>query len=179
MCKCKLKCKSTCKCKCKCIRGATGVSGATGAVGATGSNSALAYADFYALMPGDNSATIALGSDVEFPNDGPFLGTDIVRVSASSFVLKLIGTYQVLFQASINEAGQLVVSLNNLEIGYTNVGRATGTSQIVGICLVKTTSINSILTIRNPAGNSNALTITPLAGGNNIVSAHLVITRLS
>lgn len=37
--------------------------------------------------------------------------------------------------------------------------------QIVGIAIVTTTSINSILTVRNPADNSTALTITPLAGG--------------
>lgn len=31
--------------------------------------------------------------------------------------------------------------------------------------LVETTSINSILTVRNPSDNVAALTITPLAGG--------------
>ena len=42
--------------------------------------------------------------------------------------------------------------------------------------LVEVTTTNSILTVRNPAGNAAALTITPLAGGTNSVSAHLVIT---
>ncbi|WP_236124877.1 hypothetical protein [Clostridioides sp. ES-S-0054-01] len=59
------------------------------------------------------------------------------------------------------------------------VGRATGTSQIIGMALVTTSTINSTLTVRNPAGNSTALTITPLAGGTRPVSAHLVITQLS
>lgn len=36
----------------------------------------------------------------------------------------------------------------------------------------------SILTVRNPADNSTALTITPNAGGTNPVSAHLVITQI-
>lgn len=36
-----------------------------------------------------------------------------------------------------------------------------------------------ILTVRNPAGNTAALTITPLAGGTRSVSAHLVITQIS
>ena len=58
------------------------------------------------------------------------------------------------------------------------VGRATGTSQIVGMAIVTTTTINSILTVRNPAGNAAALTITPLAGGTRPVSAHLVITQI-
>jgi len=44
--------------------------------------------------------------------------------------------------------------------------------------IVATTSINSILTIRNPAGNAAALTITPVAGGPRSVSAHLVITQI-
>ena len=55
---------------------------------------------------------------------------------------------------------------------------ATGTSQIVGMAIVETTSINAILTVRNPAGNAAALTITPLAGGTRPVSTHLVITQL-
>ena len=130
-------------------------------------------------MPSDNSATVAIGADVEFPNDGPVSGTDIMRVGPSSFKLASIGTYQILFQVSINEAGQLVISLNNLEQAYTVVGRATGTSQLVGLCLLQTLTVDNILTIRNPAGSSTALTITPLAGGTSSVSAHLVITRIA
>ena len=45
--------------------------------------------------------------------------------------------------------------------------------------IVDTTTINSILTVRNPAGNAAALTITPLAGGANPASAHLVIIQIS
>lgn len=43
---------------------------------------------------------------------------------------------------------------------------------------VSTTSVNNVLTIRNPASNAAALTITPLAGGTSPVSAHLVILRI-
>ena len=78
----------------------------------------------------------------------------------------------------INESGQLLLTLNGDELVYTVVGRATGTSQIVGIAIVETTSINSILTVRNPADNAAALTITPLAGGTEPVSAHLVIIQI-
>lgn len=46
------------------------------------------------------------------------------------------------------------------------------------MAIVETTSINAILTVRNPAENAAALTITPLAGGTQPVSAHLVITQL-
>lgn len=46
------------------------------------------------------------------------------------------------------------------------------------MAIVETTSINSVLTVRNSADNAAALTITPLAGGTQPVSAHLVITQI-
>ena len=139
----------------------------------------LAFADFFALMPPDNAATVAPGTDVSFPQDGPTSGTAIARTGPSTFNLLTIGTYQVLFQVSVDEAGQLILTLNGADLAYTVVGRATGTSQIVGLALVTTTAINLLLTVRNPAGESTALTITPLAGGTRPVSAHLVITQIA
>ena len=157
--------------------GATGPQGITGPTGPAGATGVLNYGDFYALMPSDNAATVAPGTDVSFPQDGPNSG-GITRLSASSFNLSEIGTYQILFQVSVSEAGQLVLTLNNSELAYTVVGRATGTSQIIEMTIINTTSINSVLTVRNPADNTTALTITPLAGGTEPVSAHLVITQI-
>ena len=136
------------------------------------------YADFYALMPPDNAATVAPGTDVSFPQDGPNSGSGIVRSGPDSFTLAEIGTYQVLFQVSVTEAGQLILTLNGEDLAYTVAGRATGASQIVGMAIVETTVINSVLTVRNPEGTAAALTITPLAGGTRPVSAHLVITQI-
>ena len=68
--------------------------------------------------------------------------------------------------------------LNGQDLADTVSGRATGTSQIVGTAVITTTAVNSVLTVRNPAGNAAALTITPLAGGTRPVSAHLVITQI-
>jgi hypothetical protein len=134
-------------------------------------------------MPGDNSATVAAGSAVDFPQNGPISGTGIARITSSTFNLSNVGIYQVFFQVSIKEPGQLVLTLNPgsgaVEQLYTVVGRATGTSQIVGMALVQTSVSNSILTVRNPAGESTALTITPLAGGIDPVSAHLVIMQIA
>ncbi|MPM69114.1 hypothetical protein SDC9_116058 [bioreactor metagenome] len=83
----------------------------------------------------------------------------------------------------MTEAGQLILTLDSgggaVDLAYTVVGRATGTSQIVGTALVNTSVVNSILTVRNPAGNSTALTITPIAGGTRSVSAHLVIMQIA
>ncbi len=159
--------------------GSQGPAGETGPAGPQGpAGGVLNFADFYALMPPDNAATVAPGTDVSFPQDGPNSGSDIARTGPNSFNLALIGTYQVLFQVSIAEAGQLILTLNGADLAYTVAGRATGTSQIVGTAIVTTTSANSILTVRNPAGNAAALTITPLAGGTRPVSAHLVITQI-
>ena len=110
--------------------------------------------------------------------DGPNSGTGITILNNTSFNLTNIGTYQVLFQASIAEAGQLELTLNGAHLDYTVVGRATGTNQLIGIALITTPVTNSVLTVRNPSGNSTALTLTPLAGGNSPVSAHLTIQRL-
>lgn len=159
--------------------GATGLTGATGATGPTGpAGGSLGFANFFALMPPDNAATVAPGSDVSFPQDGPTFGAAISRTGPSNFNLSAIGVYSVQFQVSVTEAGQFILTLNGADLAYTVVGRATGTSQIFGTALVETTAINSILTVRNPAGNPTALTITPLAGGTRPVSAHLVIQQL-
>jgi len=158
--------------------GPIGPPGAPGAPGAPGSSGTIDLSDFFALMPPDNAATVAPGTDVSFPQDGPTSGAAIARTGPSTFNLSAIGTYQVMFQVSVTEAGQLILTLNGADLAYTVVGRATGTSQIAGMSLVTTTVINSILTVRNPAGNSTALTITPLAGGTRPVSAHLVITQI-
>ncbi len=142
----------------------------------------LDFADFYALMPSDNAATVAAGASVDFPQDGPTSAGGITRTGADTFNLADIGVYLVFFQVSVTEAGQLVLTLDSgsgpLELGYTVVGKATGTSQIGAMVLLQTLAANSIISVNNPTGNSPALTITPLAGGTHAVSAHLVITRI-
>jgi len=118
--------------------GETGPVGPHGPVGETGpAGGVINFADFYALMPPDNAATVAPGTDVSFPQDGPSSGSDIARTGPSSFNLSQIGTYQVLFQVSVTEAGQLSLALNGGDLEYTVVGRATGASQILGINITK------------------------------------------
>ena len=136
---------------------------------------ALGYADFYALSPPDNAFLVLPGNAISFPQRAvPSVG--IQSFNGNAFVLVEPGIYQVSFQVSVVEAGQLVLFRDGAQLPYTLVGRATGTTQIVGMSLVESYG-NSILQLINP--NSNyALTITPLAGGQNPVSAHLVITRL-
>ncbi len=135
------------------------------------------FSEFYALMPSDNTATIAAGTAIAFPQNGPTTGT-IIRSNVTDFILPDIGTYSVNWQVSISEAGQLVIRINGTENASTVVGRATGTSQIMGNAIIITTLPNSILSIAHPVGNTPALTLTPWAGGTHAVSATLNITRI-
>lgn len=163
-----------------CFDAATGRLGpcAAGVVGPGAPAAICPYANFFALMPPDNAATVAPGTDVSFPQDGPASASGIARTGASTFNLASVGTYQVMFQVSVSEAGQLMLTLDGADLAYTVVGRATGTAQLVGMAMVQTTTVNTILTVRNPAGNSTALTITPLAGGTRPVSAHLLVQQI-
>jgi hypothetical protein len=159
--------------------GATGATGSTGPTGATGG--VLAAADFFALQPADNVAIIP-GDRVKFPQDGPIIGTGITRVNNSKYGLGPIGTYLVQFQVSVDEPGQLLVALDSglgfVEQVNTVVGRAAGSSQIVGMSLVTTTVVDTKLSIQNPLANPVALTPSSSAGGTLPVSAHLCIMRI-
>ena len=137
-----------------------------------------AFSDYYATMPPDNAATIAVGADVEFPSELSSFGTSITRLSPSTFNLADIGTYQVFYQVPVTESGQLELALNDVGIAASVNGRATGTSNITGMNIIETTEENSILSLRNPAGNANALTITPIAGGTSPATAHLIIMKI-
>ena len=160
--------------------GQTGPPGSTGMTGPPGPAGTTDFAEFFALMPPDNAATVAPGAAVDFPQDAPQSpGGSSTRISQDSFQLSAIGTYRVAYQVSVTEAGQLMLRLNGVDLDYTVVGRATGTTQIVGESLITTTSANSIIEVVNPTGNATALTITPLAGGTRPVSASLVIQRLA
>jgi hypothetical protein len=164
------------------IGGLPGLPGATGLPGPVipGAPGILDTADFFALVtPVDGLGApipVAGGEDVPFPFDGPISGA-ISRLSATSFLLPEVGIYKVEFQVPVAELGQLVVTLNGAELGYTVVGRDAPLSQIVGEVLVQTTAANSVLTIRNPAGNAG-ITIVSVTGLLNPTSAHLVITRV-
>jgi hypothetical protein len=161
--------------------GATGAAGATGAGGVTGATgaagAATTFSNFFALMPGDNAATVAVGAAVQFPQNGPTNGA-ATRLSPSTFTIAATGTYEVAWQVSVTEAGQLMVKVNATEQASTVVGRATGTSQLVGNTLMLLTA-GDVLSIVNPSGNSTALTITPTAGGTHAVSATLSIKKLA
>lgn len=162
-------------------KGETGPDGPAGPQGETGPQgepgTKINVSNFYALMPGDNSATIAPGAPIEFPNDGVSNNTVITRITATRFNLATVGIYEIFFQVSITEPGQLVAVLNNTELPYTVIGRSTGTTQLVCMTIINTTLPDSILSINNVAANATALTITPNSGGNNPVSANIIVKQ--
>jgi len=133
-------------------------------------------------MPGNNSAPVAVGDALEFAEDGVTNGL-ITRFDVKTFTLRNIGVYEVQFQASIAEAAQLVIALDDgtgvNEVKNSVCGRATGANQVTGVSLIETTVANTKLSIRNPIGNSTALSMTPFAGGTHAVSCHLVIKQLA
>ncbi len=126
-------------------------------------------------MPNDNAATVPVGGDVEFPQDGPSTSTVTSRAGTDMFLLDDPGVYRVTVNVPVSEAGQLVLTIGGVELGYTVTGRATGTSLITLTTLVETTFDHELLTVRNPSGSSTALTITQYAGGTQPVSATLLI----
>jgi len=131
-------------------------------------------------MPSDNAATVAPGSAVQFPQNGPAAtGGTIVRLGPSTFSLPAIGTYSVSFSVPVTEAGQLVLKLNGTELLNTVFGRANTATPIAGATLIQTTISNSILSVNNPASAGAALTITLSAGGAEPVAATLVIEELN
>jgi hypothetical protein len=147
------------------------------AAGATAAGAAsLKFSNFFALMPGDNASTVAVGAAVQFPQNGPTNGA-AVRATASTFTIALAGTYKIDWQVSVTEAGQLQLAIAGVGLPNTVVGRATGTSQIVGSTLI-TVAAGAVLSVINPVGNSTALTITPIAGGASAVSATLSIVKV-
>jgi len=136
----------------------------------------LAEADFYAVSPPDDTASISAGNPVPFPNDGVIFG-NISRASTSSFTLGDTGTYRIRFQTTVNSAAQLGIELNGVLLANTVVGTNLIGGPISGDSLVSTTA-GSTIRIVYPAGNLLPISIAQNAGGVSASSSHLVITKV-
>jgi hypothetical protein len=143
------------------------------------SSSGELYSHFFALMPGDNAATIAQNAPILFPQDGPSNGA-ATRLTSSTFNLPTIGTYEVTWQASITEGAQLQLAIGGTGLADTVVSRTVGDTQLVGSVLITTSITNSVLSVINPSGNATALTMTPADGAlTHSISATLTIKFLT
>ena len=118
-------------------------------------------ADYYAVNP--ENEIIPPNSEVTFLNE-VVTGNDISRLSASKFKLGSVGTYQVSWNVTFVESPvMLLLNLNSSDLTYTQ-------SNANNTVLVKTTLINSVLSLKNNGG--------PLTYQPNLTS-HLVITKLN
>jgi hypothetical protein len=162
-------------------QGAQGPQGNQGAQGPQGiPGTVLSFADFYALMPPDNSAPIPPGGAVSFPIIGAISGTDIVaQAGGATFTLATAGAYLVTFQLNVTQShgAQLTLAQNGVELAQSVVGGPALANQFVGTSMV-TASPGDSLQVVNPSGESYPISISPYAGGANPVSAHLTILRL-
>ncbi|MGC2176132.1 MAG: hypothetical protein WA614_11785 [Acidimicrobiales bacterium] len=157
--------------------GPAGPPGPKGDVGSTGpAGTTLAFAEFYTLTP-PNGFVILQGDSVPFLDDGPADGSGTIENEGLGINLTSAGTYQVSFQVSVDEPGQLELQVNGVPLPYTVVGRATGTSQITETALV-TVSADSALEVINPIGEPNTLTLGSGAGGADPTSASIVVEQL-
>jgi hypothetical protein len=167
-----------------CIPGPQGKQGPVGPRGPTGPSGGLtSFGNFYALMPPDNPTGIGQFQAVAFPTPGPCAG--VVAYSNSEFVLPDAGVYEITWQVSVDEEGQLELWLDSgtgpYPLPQTVVGRRTGNCQIVGDTLIATNVMNSIVSVRNP--NNTVLTLPPYAGGGFTgtvpVSATITIKQIN
>lgn len=160
----------------------------TTTIGAAGAVSPFAM--FFGLTAGtgmigtDYASTVPVKTSagtgrVPFPQNGPSLGP-ISRIDSSSFNLPNIGTYEVTFRVHTTEPGQLQLELNNVDLANTvavNMNPTSGGHPIIGNAYITTTSVNSVLAVINPAGNSTALTITPANGAETHANAQSITIR--
>jgi hypothetical protein len=129
-------------------------------------------------MPTDNPTPITPGNDVAFPQNGIIANTNIGRTSDTEFLLNAAGTYLIMWNATVTEAGQLTLTVNGTESPSTVVGTGAPDGEIVGFTILNITDATTV-TIRNPVVNTTDLTLTPNAGGTAPVSAHLTIVQLA
>jgi hypothetical protein len=139
------------------------------------SGAAVNFADFYALMPGDNISSVPIGGAIAFPRTD--IPNSIIIAGINQFILPDAATYEISFQVSVSEPTQLGISLNGFLVPASVVGRATGTTQLTGLSLITTTLPYTSLNIVNTG--YAAITLPPMAGGINPVSAHLIIKKLN
>jgi hypothetical protein len=158
-------------------QGIPGVQGAPGVAGPVGPAGSGDSALFYALMPADNPFILFAAAPVEFPQNGPSTSSDILRAglnSTTDFILATAGVYRVTFQVPVDQPGQLVVRINTVQVPYTVTGRATGSS-VIGATTLITAAAGDVLSITNTDNAVGGLGLTPFAGGNEPVSATLLI----
>ncbi len=149
--------------------------------------------------------SVAAGSAINFPRaSAPAVGAVAInnpgpaQTDNTEFILPSVGTYRVTWHISVDEPAQLGLWISSDAQGsivssplaggfFTQVatalgapgqvGRATGTTQLVGDVIFFNPVAGSAIQIRNFASFS-ALTVSPLPGGTQAQAVTLTIQRL-
>lgn len=161
------------------LRGLQGIQGIQGISGIASKlhSQAHSFAEFYALMPNDNSLPIESGSFISFPQFGETQNEDITQNEfGKSYNLTEIGRYEVFFTMYLSQPGQISITLNNMEILSSVCGTVIPNSQITGINIISVTQRDSTLQIIN--AGSNTIQLANSIGGNKAISAHLIIKKI-
>jgi hypothetical protein len=130
----------------------------------------------------DNPDAILPGESIHFPSPITNAYGSIQRVvgSTSQFVLPPGGVYEITFQVTVNNTGQLVIVLNGSELLYTVVGKP-GSGNIIGMSIISTPLTgDSIISIQNPlSAPSGGIKVDEATGAlSEPLSCHLIIKQL-
>lgn len=151
---------------------------------------------FYGVTAGtgsagtDYAATIAAGTPVHFPKNGPVAGSDVIRSAIATaptlagFTAVSTGIYEVSWAVAFLEAGQLQLAILTAGPTYTPIANTcsfsgAGTQENTNRVLVALNAGDSIALI-SPAGNTPALTVQTADGSStHAQAANIVISRVS
>ena len=152
-------------------QGPPGSQGSPGESGSPGIDAVVCFSNFYTIVTTGPPVHIVAGSSIIFDTDGPSNGI-ITRVNTTQFNLPNIGTYEIYFEVNINGTPDSVVVINGTEIAYTNTNTQSG--EIVRTFLIVTTTINSIISINNPAASTTDIILS-----NKVSANHLIIKQIA
>jgi hypothetical protein len=160
------------------IQGPQGLTGPVGPQGPEGPIGPVEFADFYALVPLDDSVDITPGQPIPFPRDGANSDSMITRVDDHTFNLLEKGFYKVIYRMTVLQPSQLILRLNGIELPPTLSGISVGGSQMSETAIIVTTTTNAKLSVINPNSALTHINLAPFSGGLSPVSAHLIIEFL-
>ena len=130
----------------------------------------------------DNPEPIEPGYAISFPSPdvNPYGTIQRITGSSTQFSLPPDSVFEITFQVTVQNTGELVVVLNGNELLMTVVGKS-GNGAIVGMSIVATPSgSTSTLSINNPSSAvSGGLKIDSATGAlTKPLSCHLIIKQI-
>jgi len=106
----------------------------------------------------DYAATVAAGTAVPFPRNGPATGTTVTRASGSTFTVASAGLYEVSWTVAFLEESQLQLAVGGAGVANTATLSGAGT-QINSNTVLIALSAGDVVSLINPPGNATALTV--------------------